>query len=234
MKQFDLAYPIAADAQPEHRAQFIARTYGHVAGAVMAFIVVEYIFLHSIVAELMIRFLGIGRLSWLVVLGLFMGASWFAHRLAENPGSAGRQYAGLGIFIVAEALVFLPLILIATTLANDLLPLAAGITGMLFLGLTTVAFTTKKDFSFLGTALKIGGFVAMGLIGASLLVGFEMGLLFAGGMVVFASAAILYETSQIMHKYGTNQHVAASLGLFASVMLLFYYVLMILMGSRRD
>jgi FtsH-binding integral membrane protein len=52
-------------------------------------------------------------------------------------------------------------------------------------------------------------------------------------MVAFAGAAILYETSNILHHYRPNQHVAASLSLFASVALLFWYVLRIFMGSRN-
>lgn len=234
MKNYDLAYPIAAEARPDDRAQFIARTYAHVAGAVLAFVFLEFLLVNSFVAPLMMQFLGTGRFSWLVILGFFMGASWLAQYLAEHPGSPGRQYAGLGLIVVAQAIITLPLILMATTMADDILPLAAGITGMLFLGLTAVAFTTRKDFSFLGTALKVGGFVALGVILASILVGFHLGVLFAGIMVVFASAAILYETSQVMYRYGTRQYVAAALALFASVMLLFWYVLQIVMGMRRD
>jgi hypothetical protein len=52
-------------------------------------------------------------------------------------------------------------------------------------------------------------------------------------MVAFASAAILYDTSKVMHHYSTQHYVAASLELFASVALLFWYILRIVMGSRR-
>jgi FtsH-binding integral membrane protein len=51
-------------------------------------------------------------------------------------------------------------------------------------------------------------------------------------MVAFAGAAILYDTSNILHRYRTDQHVAASLSLFASVALLFWYILSIF--SSRD
>jgi len=49
-------------------------------------------------------------------------------------------------------------------------------------------------------------------------------------MVVLAMAIILYNTSNVMQRYNTNQHVAASLSLFASVALLFWYVLQIFMS----
>ena len=58
----------------------------------------------------------------------------------------------------------------------------------------------------------------------------QLGLIFSGVMVVFAGAAILYNTSNIMHHYNEAQYVAASLSLFASVALLFWYVLRIFMS----
>ena len=65
--------------------------------------------------------------------------------------------------------------------------------------------------------------------------GFTLGLIFSFLMVGLASAAILYDTSKIMHHYSKNQYVAASLELFASVALLFWYILRILIqfSSRR-
>jgi hypothetical protein len=149
------------------------------------------------------------------------------------------QYAGLGIYVVAEAIIFLPLLLIAAhpQFLNQpqIIGQAAIITGALFGGLTLIAFTTKKDFSFLGGILKMGFFVAMGLIVASIFMGFNLGLLFSGAMILLASISILYSTSNIIHHYGTTQYVAAALGLFASVALLFWYVLRILMAfSGRD
>ena len=54
-------------------------------------------------------------------------------------------------------------------------------------------------------------------------------------MVVFACGYILYYTSNILHHYRTDQYVAAALALFASVALLFWYVLQIFMSlSSRD
>ena len=105
---------------------------------------------------------------------------------------------------------------------------------LLFAGLTFVAFTSGKDFTFLGGILKIGGFIALGLILCSVLFGFTLGLIFSFFMVLFASAAILYDTSKVMHYYSTDQYVAASLELFASVALLFWYILRIVMAMSRN
>jgi hypothetical protein len=65
-----------------------------------------------------------------------------------------------------------------------------------------------------------------------LIFGFNLGTWFAGAMVLFAGAAIAYETSNMVHHYRPGQHVAAALGLFASVALLFWYILQLVMGSR--
>jgi FtsH-binding integral membrane protein len=101
----------------------------------------------------------------------------------------------------------------------------------LFSGLTAIVLLTKKDFSFLKSALAVGFFIALGLIVAGLLFGFNLGLWFSVGMVVLASGSILYQTSNMVHKYDNEQYVGAALALFASLMLLFWYILSIL--NRR-
>src|SRR5262249_35076081 len=144
------------------------------------------------------------------------------------------QYLGLGLFVVAEAVVFLPLLYIASRFASaDVIPAAALITGFLFTGLTATVFIIRKDFSWMRSILTVGGFVALGVIVASIIFGFSLGIIFSAAMVLFASVAILYDTSQVLHHYRTDQHVAASLSLFASVALLFWYVLRVVMRITR-
>ena len=82
--------------------------------------------------------------------------------------------------------------------------------------------------------LKVAFFVALGLIVASIFMGFNLGLWFSGAMVLVAGGSILYQTSNIIHHYRPDQHVAASLGLFASVALLFWYVLQILISLSNN
>ncbi len=225
----------AADALPEERASFIRKTYTHLAGAVLVFTLIEgYLITSGAGLAIAQTMLG-GRYSWLIVLGAFMGISMLAQWWANSQTSKALQYAGLGLFIVAESIIFLPLMFMAAVRSNSLEIFGqAGITTLgLFLGLTAVVFLTKKDFSFLGPILTIGGFVALGFIAAGIVFGFSLGSVFAFAMVAFAGGAILYDTSNILHRYNTNQHVAASLSLFASVALLFWYILRIFMGSRN-
>src|SRR5262245_3615263 len=217
-------------AEATERAAFIRRTYAHLAGAVVAFIAVEWMLLQSPIAATMTSLMT-GGFSWLIVLAAFMGVSWLAERWANSEASPQMQYLGLGVFVVAEAILFLPLLYIASNFASaDVIPMAALITGFLFTGLTATVFITRKDFSWMRSILTIGGFVALGVIVASIIFGFSLGIIFSSIMVLFASVAILYDTSQVLHHYRTNQHVAASLSLFASVALLFWYVLWIVMS----
>jgi FtsH-binding integral membrane protein len=225
----------AIAAAPADRAQFIRRTYMLLAAAILAFIGVEAFFFASGIANLItsVIFSG-GAMGWLLVLGLFMLVSFLANRWATSDTSKAVQYLGLAIFIIAEAIIFVPLIMISTYYAGDAsVLLKAGVVTLgLFLGITLTVFITRSDFSFLGPILAIGGFVALGFIVASALFGFTLGNVFAFVMVAFAGTAILYETSNVLHRFNTNQHVAASLTLFASVALLFWYILTIF--SSRD
>jgi FtsH-binding integral membrane protein len=227
---------LVVDAPAEERAAFIRRTYLHLALAILAFTGLEVMLFQSgAVVPIMETLLGT-KYSWLIVLGCFVGVSWVANWWANSNTSVGLQYLGLGLYVIAEAIIFVPLLVIAVSFGSaSVLPNAIIITGLLFLGLTVTAFTTRKDFSFLGSILKIGSFIALGVIVASLIFGFSLGLIFSAVMVLFAAAAILYTTSNIIHKYNTNQHVAAALALFAAVALLFWYVLRILLSfARRD
>lgn len=227
-------FVVAADAEPSERAAFIRRTYLHLAGAILAFVALEAVLLNLPGIERYVVMMT-GGMGWLVVLGAFMAVSWLADKLAKSDASPGTQYFGLGLFVAAEAVIFLPLLYIAAFYSGDpsLIPMAGIITGLLFAGLTATVFITRKDFSFLGSILTVCGFVAMGVIICSILFGFTLGLLFSAIMVFFAGGSILYTTSNIIHHYRTTQHVAASLALFSGVMLLLWYVLRILMAARR-
>jgi FtsH-binding integral membrane protein len=216
------------------RADFIRRTYQHLAWAVLGFIVVEALLLQWSGAQGLVRTMT-GGYSWLIVLAAFMGVSWLAEKWAHSGTSPQMQYAGLALFVVAEAIIFLPLLYIAAYFSSpNVIPTAGIVTALLFGGLTYIAFTTRRDFSFLGNILSLGGFVALGVIVASMLFGLNLGVFFAGLMVAYAGAAILYNTSNIMHEYRPDQHVAAALALFASVALLFWYVLRIVMAFTGD
>jgi FtsH-binding integral membrane protein len=228
---------IAARAETNERADFIKKTYLHLVGAVLAFCALEYVYLNSgIAASLAQTLLGNGRGGWLVVMVLFMGVAWLANYWAMSATSVGLQYAGLGLYVAAQSIIFAPLLFIASMPqfgGKDVIPTAGLITLVIFAGLTVAVFVTGKDFSFLRTALIVGGFASIGFILCATLFGFNVGNLFMIAMVVLACGYILYDTSNVLHHYRIGQHVAASLALFASVALLFWYILQLVMSMQR-
>jgi FtsH-binding integral membrane protein len=224
---------LVSSASDIQKAAFYRKTYSHVALALLAFIVVETILIKVVPYDIIAWMLG-GKFVWLFILGLFWLGSTMSNKLAFHP-SQNQQYLGLGFYILLQAIIFLPMIAIALSIVDgpNMLYQAAIITLFMFSGLTAVVFFTKTDFSFLRTILVVGGFIALGIIVVGAIFGFDLGLWFSVGMVILASASILYQTSQIKDQFHTGQYVGAALQLFASIMLLFWYILRILM-SRRD
>ena len=225
---------LVANASEAERANFIRKTYLHLGGAILAFAGIEALLIKSGIAESFVHLLQGGRWMWFIVMGLFMGVSYIADKWAHSAISKEMQYAGLGLFVVAEAIVFMPLLYIAQMKAPTVIPQAGFLTLLLVGGITFTAFTTRKNFSFLGPVLSIGSWIALGVIALSILFGFNLGLFFSAIMVVFAAASVLYTTSNIIHEYHTEQHVAASLALFSSVGLMFWYLVQILMSLTGD
>ena len=225
-EQVNYLAPVAEDSL-ENRSEFIWKCYAHVVGAILAFVAVEaYLFQTGIAERIAIPMLG----NWLMVLGAFMLVGWGASHAAHRVKSTAAQYGAFAVFIVAEALVFAPLLFVANYKVPGVIDTAAGITIMGSVALIATAMITRKDFSFLRGMLVFGGMLVLGFIVVSILVGYQPGSWFALGMIGFAGAAVLYDTSNIMFHYPKDRYVAAAMGLFASIALMFWYVLMFLMN----
>lgn len=223
---------LVAHSSDIEKADFYKKTYLHVALAILAFIGVETVLLQIVPDQVIFAMFG-QRYIWLLIIGVFWLASVLATKWSLSL-SKSTQYLGLGFYILLEAVIFLPLIKIATLYAGpQVIFQAAMLTTAMFSGISFVAFTSKRDFSFLRNIIVIGGFISLGLIVGGMLFGFNLGLWFSVGMVILASATILYQTSKLKDSYSTNQYVGASLQLFASIMLLFWYILSILMSRRN-
>jgi FtsH-binding integral membrane protein len=212
----------------ESRSLFISRTYNHLMGAIVLFTLTEVYFFTSGIAERIAE--PMLRGNWLFVLGGFIVVNWVATRAAHNSQSMGAQYAALGAVVIANSIIFVPMLYLANSMAGGVIQSAAAVTLVGFAGLTAVAFTTRKDFSFMGGMLRWGGVVAIIAIVAGVLFGFQLGTWFSVAMVGLAGGAILYDTSNVLHHYPEDRYVAASLQLFASVAMMFWYVLRIFMS----
>ncbi|OZC02975.1 Bax inhibitor-1/YccA family protein [Rubricoccus marinus] len=220
-----------AERDASTRADFILRTYTHLIGAILLFVAIEYAFFASGIAQPMAE--AMTSVSWLLVLGGFVAVSWFASRAAMTAESKAAQYAALGAFVLAEAIIFVPLLFMAMYYTNsgmELINDAAWVTILGLAGLTGIAFWTRKDFSFLGGILKWAFILAIVAIVSAVLFGFSLGTWFSVLMIGLAGAAILYDTSNIIHHYPEDRYVGAALALFASVALMFWYVLRLFMS----
>lgn len=228
MQQAVQHFTPVAMASAEARSTFIWRTYGHVALAILGFAGIEsYLFSSGLAERIAVAMFGF---NWLLILGAFMlvgmGASHVAHRVDSKP----LQYAALAAFVVAQAIIFVPLLYLAMATAPAVIESAAGVTLLGVAGLTAVVFVTKKDFSFLRGIMIWGGVLALVAIASAVLFGFELGTWFSVAMIGFAGGAVLYDTSNVLHHFPEDRYVAAALQLFASIALMFWYVLRLFMS----
>ena len=228
----------AASAPESARVGFIRRTYMHLAGSIVALVGLEALLISSGVGIDVMQAMYGNKLSLLLVLGIFIGGGFLARYMARADSGVAIKYLGLALYIAIWAVMLLPILYIAThspryggmAVVNQ----AALITLIVFGGLTLTVFVTKMDFSGLGPYLFAAGWAIFAVIVAGILFGFGLGLWISFACIALAAGYILYDTSNILHHYRTDEHVAASLELFADVALLFYHILRVLMFSRSD
>ncbi len=232
------ASPIVAAAQQSERAGFLRQVYLHLAGAIGLFILIEGLIFTMVPQAQLLRLTAamIQGYMWVVVLLAFMAVGWFAENMARNAHSLSTQYLGLGLYVLAEAVIFIPLLVLAQVYGaaegENLILEAAVITALAFVGLTASVLMTGADFRWVRTGLIAATWIGLVVVFAGAIFGFTIGLLGIGLFIALACGWILYNTSEIMHGYYTHQYVAAALALFASVALLFWYVLQFVMASR--
>ena len=230
----------AAFAAENERTTFLRKTYLHLLGAVLAFVGLEVVLFKSGLGESLVQTMFTNRWSWVIVMFAFLGVSWLANKWAYSETSRGTQYMGLGLYVVAEAVIFLPILWIVQNAypnGQQILGTAALITTVLFGGLTATIMLTKADMSWMGRYLMFGGFALFGIaIVAAFMNTGGLGIWFPILGAALMCGYILYETSAMMHHMRTDQYVAASLALFSSLATLFYYILRIVMElqSSRD
>ena len=222
--------PVAA-LPVDVRAAFIARTYLHLFAGILGFTVIEVaLFVSGLALPLARAFLNV---DWLWVIGGFVLVSWLASRVAHKAASPVAQYAALCGFVAAEALIFVPMLFVAQYYAPGVIRSAALVTLIGFTALTVIAFTTRARFSFLRGVLAWSAVVAVMAVAAGAAFDFQLGAFFSVAMIGMAGGAILHDTSKVLHEYPEDRHVGAALELFASVALLSWYVLRLLVARRN-
>jgi FtsH-binding integral membrane protein len=235
MSATPLGYRPVATLDDAARGAFVTRVYQHLLVAIGAFVLFEALLINLGVAEAMWDFFASSGAAWLLLLGGFMVVNWLATTAAHDVLNPSRQYAGLFGMAAAQALIFAPFLHYFFEVqpnGDSTVVAAALITAAGFAGLTAVAFVTRRDLSFLRPLLLWAGVASLVLILAAVLFGLTLGIWFSVAMIALAGGSILYTTQTIIRQYPAEAYVGASLQLFASVMLLFWYVLRLL-GQLR-
>jgi modulator of FtsH protease len=117
---------------------------------------------------------------------------------------------------------------------SEIIMEALGATGIVFLSLSAYAFISRKDFSFLSGFIVVGSVVLIVAMLASLFLhtpGLQLAI--SGGFVLFSSACILFQTSQMI-RGGERNYIVATISLYVAIYNLFLSLLRILGGFRNN
>jgi FtsH-binding integral membrane protein len=114
MEGMENTSPVVAHADQIDAASFYRKTYGLVALAFAGFASLLYLFFITPVAGLFMSTIGamynsLGGFTWLIVMLAFWAGTYYAQKLAYNRADRSSQYMGLAIYVVLEALIFIPL-----------------------------------------------------------------------------------------------------------------------------
>ena len=181
-------------------------------------------------------YLGSGPLLLLVAPNMMLffilqiGLIFFASFAARKPGL---NMIALFSFTTVSGLTLGPLLYqVGPSIAAE----AFGLTAVTFAGLSMYVVYSKKDFSFMSGFLMTGLIVLIvgGLLNMFFIQSGMMHFVMSGASVLLFSGFILYDTSNILRYYGTDEHVSATLALYLDVLNLFIALLSILNIMGRD
>ena len=172
-------------------------------------------------------FMNMPPMTYLVsVIGGMVIAMFVLPRFAHST-------AGIGIvFLITGMLGFGlgPILTMYASLPNggNIITLSLAGTGIIFLGLSAYALTTRKDFSFLGGFLMVGFLLVLLAAIANIFLAIPaMSLAISAVVIMIMSGFILYDTSRIIHGGETN-YVLATIGLYMTIFNIFISLLQIL------
>jgi modulator of FtsH protease len=173
---------------------------------------------------------GIGHGAALVASLAAIGILWFVLPKAANSA------AGIPVIFAFTGLLGFglgPVLSYYLSVNPSIVMTALGATGVIFLGLSGYALTTRKDFSFLGGFVMVGMLVVFGAAILNIFMGIPaLFLALNAAIVMIMSAFILWETSALIRGGQTN-YIMATAGLFLSILNMFQ-ALLHLFGSSND
>ena len=160
-----------------------------------------------------------------------IGLLWFVlPRTANSASGIPVMFAFTGLIGLGMA----PMLNMYLAINPSVVSTALGGTGVIFLGLSGYALTTRKDFSFMGGFLMVGMLVVIVAALANIFLQMPvMSLMVSGAIVMLMSGLILYQTSEIIHGGETN-YIMAAASLFLSLINLFQALLHLLTALGGD
>lgn len=218
-----------AQSSAEVRMAFIQKTYVLFLAGILAAIVMGGITLNTPLFGIAQALLGIPLLAFL----LMMGGAWIAGAVSRTEGL---NYVALFGFTAFVGFIMAPLLYMFEGAFPGIVAQAAFLSVLVFGSLTAYVFVSKKDFSFLGGMLFVGliALIIGGLANAFFFHSAGAGYWMAWVSLFLFSGFVLYDTSQIIHRYDAQGYCAAALDLFLDFFNIFMAILRILAGSRSD
>lgn len=233
--QFDVnSGQVVANSSDDLKVQFYRRTYLHVAAYMAIFAGLIAGMMVVGIDQAMMQLMASSKWVYLGIMMAFMFGVGIVEGFVARTQDVTMKYVGAGACLLLYALFSVALISFVVNYTTNVLPTAVLITLSIAVALSVIAFTTRKDFSFLRSGLMMVGIAMVVMIVASIAFGFELGSWFSIIGILYASGCLLYTTSNMIHHYTPDQYIEASVQLFGSLWLLFMYVLQLLMSFLGD
>ncbi|SPJ34732.1 Bax inhibitor-1/YccA family protein [Kushneria phyllosphaerae] len=176
--------------------------------------------------------MGIQRMNIFVFFIGAYGLMFLVHKTANSAAGLLATFAFTGFM----GFTLGPILSAYLTMSNgpQLIMTALGMTAVTFAGLSAVALITRKDFSFLSNFIMAGAIVlVLAMVVAMIFNISGLALAVSAGFVLFASAVILFETSQVIHG-GQDNYILATISLYVAIYNLFISLLSILGLTSSD
>ena len=216
----------AADVSVDERVGFIRKVYGlffagtlfGVGGALLGFLF----------PPLMLAFAAHPWIAFFLMLGGVMGAQSVRHK-------PGINLVALFGFTTFTGLVISPFLYIISRQNPVSIFQAGALTVGIFGGLTVYVFVSNRDFSFMRGMLVVGLVVVIlgGLLNFFMVGSSAIGFGLAVGALILFSGFVLYDTSNIIRRYPTNEYISGALSLYLDAFNMFLALLRILNAGRR-
>ncbi len=167
---------------------------------------------------------------WWMFMIFAVGMPWLIYANRNSAAGLVLSFVYTGIF----GFMLGPIVGIYASFDPRIPVYAFATTAVTFGGLSMYALATRKDFSFLGGFLLVGGLVVLAGFFGNLFLGLPMlSLAVSGGVVLLAAAGMLYSTSQLIHD-GEANYIVIACSLFGDIWMMFLHLMNLISAFTGD